>query len=81
MTIKDTNLLEEKAKDRKDGVYSFKGVFWVVKDGKFIAFADSFGECWQRMGSFNFKIGKVDRHDRKQKLTELLKSISQNKSH
>lgn len=74
MTIEETNLLHKKAIGRKDGVYSFRGTFWVVKSGQFVAFADPLGECFQRMGSFNFPIGKVDRYDRKQKLTKWLRS-------
>lgn len=76
MTIDETNLLVEKAKLRKDGIYSFRGNLWVVKDNKFIAFANLFGECYQRMGSFNYQIGKVERYDRKQKLTEWLNKQS-----
>lgn len=74
MTIEETNILHEKAKTRKDGVYSFRGNLWVVKDSKFIAFANPFGECYQRFGAFNMQIGKVERYDRKQKLTEWLRS-------
>lgn len=73
MTIDETNFLHEKAKTRKDGVYSYRGNLWVVKDNKFIAFANHFGECYQRYGAFNTQIGKVDRYDRKQKLTEWLR--------
>jgi len=74
MTIEETNLLHDKAVGRKDGVYSFRGNLWVVKNEKFVAFADYFGNCYQRFGSFNASIGKVDRYDRKQKLTEWLRS-------
>lgn len=74
MTIDETNLLQEKAKTRKDGVYSFRGNLYVVKDSKFIAFANYFGECYQRMGAFNVQIGKVERYDRKQKLMDWLRS-------
>lgn len=74
MTIEEINILHEKANKRKDGVYSFRGNLWVVKDSKFVAFANYFGECFQRMGAFNFQIGKVDRYIRKQKLIEWLKT-------
>lgn len=74
MTINETNRLHEKAKYRKDGAYSFHGNLWAVKNGNFVAFANYFGECYQRMGSFNVQIGKVERYDRKKKLTEWLKS-------
>ena len=74
MTIDDTNILIEKAKTRKDGVYSFKGYLWVVKNNKFVAFADNYGNCYQRFGVFNASIGKVDRYKRKQILSNWLKS-------
>ena len=72
MTIDETNLLHKKAETRKNGVYSFKGNYWVVKDNKFVAFADYFGNCYQRFGSFNASIGNVESYNRKQKLTEWL---------
>lgn len=74
MTIGETNILHDKARGRKDGVYSFRGNLWVVKNENFIAFADPFGNCHQRMGDFNASIGKVESYDRKQKLTEWLRS-------
>ena len=74
MTIEETNILHDKAKMRKDGIYSFRGNLWVVKNGKFVAFSDYFGNCYQRMGSFNASIGKVESYDRKQKLSEWLRS-------
>ncbi len=73
MTTEDTNILHEKAKNRKDGVYSFHGHLWVVKSREFIAFADPFGQCYQRLGSFNVAIGKVDKHLRREHLLKLLK--------
>lgn len=74
MTIDETNILHEKAKSKKDGVYSYKGNFYAVKNNNFIAFADHFGECHQRMGAFNFHIGKVETYDRRKKLLEWLKT-------
>ena len=55
MTIEETNILHEKSKEDKDGVYSFRGNLWVVKAVGFIAFANPFGECYQRIEAFNFK--------------------------
>jgi len=49
MTIDETNLLHERAMTKNDGVYSYKGNLYVVKDNKFIAFADYHGNCHQRM--------------------------------
>ncbi len=74
MKISDVNILNEKAKSRKDGVYCYKGIYWAVKDKKFIAYADLFGSCFKRMGAFDCKIGEADRIDRKRKLVEWLKS-------
>lgn len=76
MTINDTNLLQEKAKTRKDGVYSYKGNFYVVKDFKFIAFSNNYGECYQRMGGFNVKVGQVERHNAKKKLMTLFLALT-----
>lgn len=74
MRIDEINILIEKAKTRKDGVYSFRGFLWVVKDNNFIAFANYYGECFARFGSFITSIGKVDHYDRKEKLIKWLKS-------
>ena len=74
MTIEEIKILNNKAKNRKDGVYSFRGFIWVVKSNKFVAFSDYFGNCYQRFGSFNVSIGKVEKYNRKKKLKEWLKS-------
>lgn len=73
MTITETNILHEKAKTRKDGVYSFGTYLWAVKDNNFVAFSDYNGNCYQRMGSFNSCIGKVDRLERVKELKKWLK--------
>ena len=36
MTVDEINLLHEKAKIRKNGVYSFRGNLYVIKDKMFI---------------------------------------------
>ena len=75
MTIDQTNLLNEKAKTKKDGVYAFKGNLWVVKSNKFIAFCNNKGEVLQRFGSFNTTIGNfnnIERWDWKKHLIEWL---------
>lgn len=72
MTIQEINILHDKAENRNDGIYSYKGNLWVVKNKKFIAYSDYFGNCFQRMGNFNAVIGKVDRYERKEKLKEWL---------
>lgn len=40
MTIDETNLLHQKARSKKDGVYSFLGNLWAVKSNKFLAFCN-----------------------------------------
>ncbi len=74
MTTDETNILIDKAKTRKDGVYSYKGFLYVVKDNKFLAFSTRFGECFQRGGGFNISIGRVERYKRKEALIKWLKS-------
>lgn len=73
MTIDELNILHDKAKTRKDGVYSFRGNLWAVKDKSFVAYSDFAGNCYLRMGAFNTSIGKVNSWEIKQKLTEWLK--------
>jgi len=76
MTTDQTKILQEKAKNKKDGVYSFKGNLWVVKSNRFIAFLDQQAQFLQRMGAFNVIIGdlsEVERWDRKKKVVEWLK--------
>lgn len=73
MTIEEINILIEKAKTRNNGVYSYRGYLWAVHNNKFVAFANYLGECYQRAGSFNILIGKVEDYKRKEKLIEWLK--------
>lgn len=73
MTIDDISLLRERAKTRKDGVYSYKGNLYVVKNHIFVAFSNYYGECYQVMGAFNLLIGKVEHYDAKTKLSQWLR--------
>jgi len=75
MTVDQINELQEKAKTRKDGVYVYRGVYWAVRGGNFIAFADISGNCYQRSGFFNTFIGKVQRYERKKRLTNWLRNL------
>ena len=74
ITVIDYNKLIEKAKTRKDGVYSHSPYLYVVKDHKFIAYSDFHGNVFRALYGFTTQIGKVDRHDRRNKLLEFLKS-------
>lgn len=64
MTIDETNLLHKKAETKKDGIYSFKGNLYIVKNFRFIAFMNPTGEFYQRFGSFNTKIGDLSNIER-----------------
>jgi len=72
MKIKDHNCLIEKAKNKSDGVYSYHGYLYVVKNNCFTAFADYFGDIYIVIGSFSVRIGKCERYDRRKKLLEYL---------
>jgi len=73
MTITERNLLIDKAKTRKDGVYSYQQYLYVVNDNGLIAFSDYHGNCYSCYGAFNVSIGKVERYNRRKELGKLLK--------
>lgn len=75
MKIDVHNVLIDKAKTRKDGVYSYQGFLYVVKNNSFVAYADYFGTISSIHGVFHFEIGKVERYDRKKTLQEYLKKL------
>lgn len=75
MTVDETNALCELAKYKKDGVYSYKGNLYAVKGHKFIAFANYYGEIFQRCYGFNVQLGKVVNYDRKKELQKLIKIL------
>jgi hypothetical protein len=53
MKIAEVNLLNRKAETKKDGVYSFRGNLWAVKNNKFIAYINQNGRVLQRFGAFD----------------------------
>ena len=76
MKIEIANLIIEKAKTKDDGVYSFKGFKYAVKDNHFVLFADYFGIIHQRAGNFNAVIGKIEeRYNIVKELKRLLKVL------
>lgn len=77
MRIEVNNILIDKAKTKKDGVYSYKGYLYAVKKNRFIAYADCFGNISSIHGVFHYMLGKAERHDRRKKLIEYLTSINQ----
>jgi len=76
LTISETKILIEKKKKKKDGIYSYKGNLYIVKDNKFRVYCDYFGNVYQLSGSFFVSIGKIEkRYEHRQKLKELLKGL------
>ena len=56
-TIENINLLHDKAKTKRDGVYLFRGLAYRVKDKRFTHYAYN-GEILERAGSFNVELGQ-----------------------
>lgn len=56
LTIENQNLINTKAKTKKDGVYTFRGVAYRVRANKVTHFAVR-GEVLQQYGAFNVKLG------------------------
>lgn len=76
MNVTEINILHEKAKDRNDGVYSFRGNFWAVKSKRFIAYINDRGQVLRRFGAFDSQIGdlsELPRYEWKKKLIEFLR--------
>jgi hypothetical protein len=73
MIIDVRNLLTEKAKTRKDGVYSYQTFLYAVKNNRMIAYSDYYGNINSCHGAFDMFAGKVDRYDRKKELTGYIK--------
>ena len=77
MKVDEKKLLQEKKKKKKDGVYSFRGNLWVVKENKFLAYCKYNGEVLQRFGFFDTQIGDLKDlyiSDRRKKLLEWMRS-------
>lgn len=75
MTVTELNKLHDKASKKKDGVYTYKGCFWCVKNGNLLSYIDERGTFLIRQGAFNIIAGEViERHERKKKLFNWLKN-------
>lgn len=73
MTIEKASKLAQKAKSRKDGVYTDNTHIWAVKNNKFVAYVDFSGNVYQRFGHFVTKVGECNRLERKKYLRNWLK--------
>lgn len=70
LTTENQNLICEKAKTKKDGIYSFRGIKYIVKSGKATHFCSD-GKIVQGFGGFNVVVGRYTNND---DAMELLKS-------
>ena len=59
LTIENQNLITQKAKDKKDGCYQFRGVAYRVRKGRVTHLAHA-GNVVQPFGHFNVQLGKLD---------------------
>lgn len=75
MKVKQHNELIDRARTRKDGVYSYQGYLYVVKDGFFKGYADPYGDLFLVAYGFHTKRGRCERYMRKEKLKEFLKQL------
>lgn len=66
----------DKAKTKKDGVYSHKKNFYLVANGRLHSYSDYFGNISEHFGSFCVSKGKVrDRFEARDILKGYLKQL------
>ena len=63
--------IRKRARTRKNGVYSFQGFNYAVRDG-YIAFIEHYGQICQISHGVMVNLGKVERHQAKKELINLL---------
>ena len=71
-TIENTNKAIDKAKSKKDGVYTLNGMYYRVKDNCVTHIA-GYGEVLQRAGHFNVLVGKYNTTD---ECVKMMKNIT-----
>lgn len=77
MTTEQTNIIAKKAETRKDGVYTYQGFLYAVKNKRFVLFIHK-GEVLKRMGLFNAILGSCDKtydYEKREVLKALLKKM------
>ena len=74
-TVDQHNELINRAKQRKDGVYQYRGFYYAVKDNCFVAYADHDGTIYRPVYSFQTQIGKCKTWERKETLRKYLKML------
>jgi hypothetical protein len=75
MKIETHNALIDKAKAKKDGVYSASGYLYAVKNGSFVAYADCCGYLSTVHGMLHSQVGQCSIYLRKKRLREYLGKI------
>lgn len=75
MTITERNQLVDISKTKRDGVYSKKPFTYAVKDGRMVAYSDYFGNLYRCFSSFNQFLFKVERHEIRNYLKDIIKSL------
>jgi len=71
----NVNLIIDKARDKTDGVYNFRGIMFRVKNGGVTHWAVD-GEILQAMGRFNTQVGSYDPR-RNDQARAMLKNITE----
>lgn len=72
LTIENQNIISEKSKSKKNGIYSFRGIKYLVKSGKAVAFRDR-GKIYEPFGNFNILVGY---YNNEEEAIKILKSYS-----
>ena len=70
MKIKFWNKLVDRARTKKDGVWSYQNVVYAVKNGNIGYYAEG-GKIFQVQGMFSVEIGKCNLFDYKKEITKL----------
>ena len=69
--IENSNLVIDKALTKKDGVYSFRGFLYRVKNFRVTHIAHN-GIILERFGNFNVEVGKYEYIDKARKMLTAL---------
>lgn len=69
LTLQNQNDIVEKAKTKPDGVYTLRGIFYRVRNGRVTHFASK-GEVVQACGHFNIVLGTYGTKDEGRKLLQ-----------
>jgi hypothetical protein len=71
-TIESANKAIDKAKSKKDGIYTMNGMYYRVKENCVTHIA-GYGEILQRAGNFNVLVGKYKTND---ECVKMMKNIT-----